>query len=414
MIPTIYYYKENYMKKGIALSLVCAAGLVAAEVELETIDVATSVDTEVVKDVSGEDIKSADLGEALFKQSASVSLVRRSGVANDIILRGQKKDNINVTIDGAKIYGACPNRMDPPISHVLTNNVDYIEINEGPFNVEDFGSLSGDVKVHTIKPSEEFAGEIDLGAGSWGYQKGAFSLSGGTDKVRVLLSGSTEKAGQYEDGDGNDFIGQMQAQGYNTSAFQSTYSDRDAYEKKTLMSKLFWDITDTQELRLSYTLNRSDDVLYPSTGMDAIYDDSDIYNMEYISKDLGKYSKELSLQAYQSEVDHPMSSEYRKDNTPTYGMTAALTTKMQGVKLKNSFDINNHKITAGIDYSKRNWDGAKYSNNGDIFISTQLDDADTKNTGFFLKDKITSGQFETELAVRYDHTKTDANSTVSN
>ena len=90
----------------------------------------------------------------MFKQSASVSLVRRSGIANDIILRGQKKDNINVTIDGAKIYGACPNRMDPPVSHVLTNNIDYIEINEGPYNVEDFGVLSADVKIHTIEPEE--------------------------------------------------------------------------------------------------------------------------------------------------------------------------------------------------------------------------------------------------------------------
>ena len=53
------------------------------------------------------------LGEALFKQSPSVSLVRRSGVANDIIVRGQKKDNINVTIDGVKVYGACPEQNGP-------------------------------------------------------------------------------------------------------------------------------------------------------------------------------------------------------------------------------------------------------------------------------------------------------------
>ncbi len=140
-----------------------------------------------------------------------MALSRRSGIANDIVVRGQKKDNINVTIDGAKVYGACPNRMDPPISHILTNNVDYIEINEGPFNVEDFGSLSADVKIHTIKPTEEFEGEVNLGMGSWGYQKGSFSLSGGiTDKVRVLLTGSTETSEQYEDGDGNDFVGQIQ------------------------------------------------------------------------------------------------------------------------------------------------------------------------------------------------------------
>ncbi len=99
------------------------------------------------------------------------------------------------------------------------------------------------------------------------------------------------------------------------TAYQDKYRDMDAYSKKTLMAKLFWDITDNQELRLGYTANRSDDVLYPSTPMDALYDDSDIYNIEYIAKDLGTYSKELNIQFYQSEVDHPMSNIYRKSAT---------------------------------------------------------------------------------------------------
>jgi len=42
--------------------------------------------------------------------------------------------------------------------------------------------------------------------------------------------------------------------------YQDKYKDMDAYEKKTLMAKLFWNITDNQELRLSYTANRSDEL----------------------------------------------------------------------------------------------------------------------------------------------------------
>jgi len=405
------------MKKGIYLSLVCSVCLNAAEVELETINVATKVDTEVIKDVRGEDIKSADLAEALFKQSPSVALSRRSGIANDIVVRGQRKDNINVTVDGTKVYGACPNRMDPPVSHILTNNVDYIEINEGPFNVEDFGVLSADVKIHTVKPSDEFEGELNLGLGSWGYKKGAFSLSGGiTDTVRVLLSGSTETSEQYEDGDGNDFAeqidnyiadnltGNMMADNMlKGTAYQDKYRDMDAYTKKTMMAKLFWDITDNQELRLSYTANRSDDVLYPSSKMDALYDDSDIYNVEYIAKDLGKYSKELNLQVYQSEVDHPMSNKYRK-SASMHEMTHALTTKTQGAKLSNSFDIDNHTITAGLDYSKRNWDG-RFIVNGTPAPMKSIADVDTENYAFFLKDKITMDKLVVDLGMRYDDTE---------
>jgi iron complex outermembrane receptor protein len=412
------------MKKILGISLAAAAVLHAAPATMEDIEVEAKVDTEVVKDVSGEEIKSADLGEALYEISPSVSLVRRSGIANDIIVRGQKKDNINVTIDGAKIFGACPNRMDPPISHVLTNNVDYIEINEGPYNVEDFGSLSADVKIHTLKPSKEFSGEAGVNFGSWGYNKQYFHVSGGEGKVRFLLSASNESGGQYEDGDGNTFAEQQDIYISENLNGDMTHDmmlmgmgylpekrEMDAFTKKTVMAKLFFDIADNQELRLGYTANRSDDVLYPNTPMDAIYDDSDIYTAEYIIRDLGKYSKKLSLNLYQSEVDHPMTNEYRKSSAGAMGvMTAALTTKMQGAKLKNEFDVDNHALTVGLDYSLRNWDGIKYSSMMPMMVTNTLDDADAKNIALFIKDKITLDKWTLDLGARYDDTKTsDAN-----
>jgi len=413
------------IKTGIYLSLACAISLQAAPVEMGTIDVEAKVDTEVIKDVHGEDIKSADLGEALFKQSPSISLVRRSGIANDVIVRGQKKDNINVSIDGTKVCGACPNRMDPPVSHVLTNNIDYIEINEGPYNVEDFGVLSADVKIHTIQPTDELEGEINLGLGSWGYKKAALSVSGAiTENVKFLISASAETSDQYKDGDGNTFADQVDnyiadnllpnpttpAQiGFNKklkgTAYQDQYRDMDAYTKKTVLAKLFWNIADNQELRLSYTGNRSDDVLYPSSKMDAIYDDSDIFNVEYIARDLGKYSKELKVQLYQSEVQHPMSTQYRKMGAVNY-MTHELSTKMQGANIKNSFDVDNHTITVGVDYSLRNWDGWYLKN--DIPLPEKfyhsIWDVDTENVAFFLKDTITMDKFVLDMGLRYDDT----------
>jgi len=399
------------MKKGIYLSLVATLAMYAAPIELGTIDVEAKVDTEVIKDVHGDDIKSADLGEALFKQSASVSMVRRSGIANDIIIRGQKKDNISVTIDGAKVCGACPNRMDPPISHVLTNNIDYIELNEGPFNVEDFGSLSADVKVHTKKPTKELSGDLSVNVGSFEYQKTAFSLSGGVDSVRFLLSGSTEMGGQYEDGDGNNFAEQQDNYikanlGTEGTGYLPNKRTMDAFEKKTLMAKMFWDITDTQALELSYTANRSDNILYPNTPMDALYDDSDIYNLAYTVKDLGAYSKKLSLNVYQSEVDHPMGTTYRKASKKDGVIVHHLDTKMQGIKLKNELDIDNHALTVGLDYSKRNWDGG-FLKNGKRLPEKKFHsiwDSETKNMALFIADEIIIDKWQIDLGLRYDFT----------
>ena len=411
------------IKTGIFLSVVCAVSLQAESVEMGTIDVEAKADTEVIKDVHGEDIKSADLGEALFKQSASVSLVRRSGIANDIIVRGQKKDNINVTIDGAKIYGACPNRMDPPVSHVLTNNIDYITIDDGPYDVENFGALSANVNVETLKPTKEVKGDVSLNFGSWAYKKASAMISGGTDTVRFLISASAERGGQYEDGDGNTFAEQvdnyivenlngdmshdMKLKG---AAYKDEYRDMDAFTKKTVLAKMYWDITDNQQLRLSYTGNRSDDVLYPSTPMDALYDDSNIYNAEYTIKDLGTYSKELEIQLYKSDVDHPMSNYYRKASNMML-MKNWLTTDTRGAKIKNKFDVDNHEITVGLDYSLRNWDGAYYGMN-DMLMGVSIPNVDTKNMAFFAKDHIVMEKLDIDLGLRYDDSSVTPEGTV--
>lgn len=151
------------MNRIISLSLVTTAVLFASETNtLETISVVETANSTIVKDVSSEEIKSADLAEALMKNVPSISIVRRSGIANDIILRGQKKDNINILLDDAKIYGACPNRMDPATSHVLSNNIQSVKVIEGPYDVENFGTLSGLVKVETKEPTKDVHGEINL------------------------------------------------------------------------------------------------------------------------------------------------------------------------------------------------------------------------------------------------------------
>jgi iron complex outermembrane receptor protein len=138
--------------------------------------------------------------------------------------------------------------------------------------------------------------------------------------------------------------------------------------------------------------------------MDALYDDSDIFNIEYTAKDLGKYSKELDVQLYQSEVDHPMSTIYRKVATDiTKEKTHWLDTKMQGAKIKNSFDVGNHTITAGLDYSLRNWNGRFYTNGTPGPMS--LDDVDTENYALFLQDTFRVGNLEWNLGLRYDDTE---------
>lgn len=402
--------KINKMVMCGILSTAAALTLHAEELALSAIEVQESIDTTVVKDVSGDEVRSADLADALFKLDPDIQIIRRSGIANDIILRGMRKDNINVLIDGGKIYGGCPNRMDPPISHVLASNVDHIIIKEGPYDVEHFGTLSGLMDVETKAPEAGFHGEGDLNIGSWGYRKIGASASGGSEKLRLFVGGSTETSGQYEDGDGKTLAEQVDAfaaenptnpkiQG---AKFKPEYHDMKAYKKDTAMIKLFADITDSQKVKASYTINRSKNVLYPNTPMDAKQDDSDLFNIEYTLSDLGEWSKALNVKFYNSWVYHPMGTYFRMSSNQAL-VENVMHSRIYGGTVKNSVDAWNGTLSYGVDGSKRRWDG-EYRKNG-VYWGESIDDAVTKNGALFADFSKKYDRFDLDAGLRYDHTK---------
>lgn len=172
------------------------------------------------------------------------------------------------------------------------------------------------------------------------------------------------------------------------------------------MGKLLWDISENHQIRFGYTNNQSDNILYPNTPMDAIYDDSEIITLGYKIKNLGAFSKILDLEFYTSSVEHPMSNVYRRSAMMSE-MTHYLETKTSGIKLKNSFELANHMITAGVDWSNRNWDGGYYKDGSPLpeAMFHSIYDVDTENRALFLKDDIKiSEQLSLEVGARYDDT----------
>ena len=405
------------MNTKIYLSMVCALSLNTYATDLGTVDVSEVVQSKIIENVNIEDVKNADLAEMLTNSTPSISIQRRSGIANDIILRGQRKDDINIIVDDGKIYGACPNRMDPPTSHIITNNIKDVQVIEGPYDIEDFGTLSGLVKVTTTKPSEKLHGNANLNIGSWGYKKGSAYISGGNDIVRALVGVSTENSNQYKDGNGNTLAEQLKIATTGTpnapKQYKASEFNKDAYKKTSFMGKVYISITDNQELQLGYTGNRSDNVLYPSTPMDAIYDDSDLFNAKYIVKNLGVYSNKLELQYYYSNVNHPMTTQYRlMSGGPASTVANVMSSMIYGGKILNDFTLNDTKITYGIDTSKRNWDGRywkQYTSATPIALNKSLPSVDTINLSLFAKAQKTYGALDISSGIRYDHTKLKAN-----
>ena len=265
------------MKKITLLSLAAIAALATEPVTIQKITVEAEAPKGEGKKVAADEMvkfsRQSDLGEMLSNTLPEVTLVRNSGVGNDIILRGLRKDNINVTIDDAKVCGACPNRMDPPAMHVSSSQIANVEVKEGPFDVTQFGSLGGKINVVTKDPSKGVHGEVSATAGSFDYRKLSTTLEAGNDSIQALVGFSRETSGQYKDGNGRtlseqtDYVGTAAGQKY-----AAKHKEMDAYDRNNYWAKIVGKIGNNQKLTLNYFGDRADDIMFPRYPMDALKD----------------------------------------------------------------------------------------------------------------------------------------------
>ncbi|MEZ4764745.1 MAG: carboxypeptidase-like regulatory domain-containing protein [Calditrichia bacterium] len=134
--------------------------------------------------------------------------IRRGGYAIDPVMRGFKYEQLNVQFDGGiKVSHACPNRMDPVTSHIRAQDLEKIEIVKGPYTVRYGQTLGGVVNLVQKRPALTQTlnahAEIESGYDSNGDSRtarGAVTIS--DQKYDLFISGGTQDAGNYENGDG--------------------------------------------------------------------------------------------------------------------------------------------------------------------------------------------------------------------
>ena len=91
--------------------------------------------------------------------------MHRGAIANDIVIRGFQKDNINAFLDGVRLHGACPNRMDPPAFHYDFAEVEDVQILKGPYDLANPGSLGGLVEATSKKPKKGLNADLSVTGG---------------------------------------------------------------------------------------------------------------------------------------------------------------------------------------------------------------------------------------------------------
>lgn len=404
------------MKNAALLSLAAIAALASEPVTIQKITIEASAPKADSKSVDADEMvkfsRQSDLGEMLSQTLPEITHVRSSAIGNDIVLRGLKKDNINITIDDAKVCGACPNRMDPPAMHVSSSQIKNVEVQEGPFDVTQFGSLGGKINVVTKDPKKGLGGEVSATLGSYDYRKIGGTVHGGNDTVQALVGYSHETSGQYKDGSGKTLAEQTDSATMAGQRYSAAHRNDNAYERQNFWSKIVANIGDNQKLTLSYFGDRADNVLYPRYSMDALKDDTDMFNAKYQLFNLASLSDELKIEAYHSKVAHEMGTDFRAGaTTPAATMVSPVEATIKGVRIENKAHIDDTKVTVGVDTSNRNWNGTS-GTRLNPYATVTIPDVNTANIGLYTKAAQDIGAAEISGGFRYDDTKINADQTL--
>jgi iron complex outermembrane receptor protein len=287
-----------------------------------------------------------DVGEALAGM-AGVWKVRRAGIANDVVVRGYQGENLNVLIDGVRLYGACPNNMDHTSFHVDFAEVERVDVAKGPFDVRNQGGLGGAVNIVTRRPSAGFHATPRLAFGSFGYVNPSATVSFGTGRAAILGGYSYRASDPYTGGNGKPFT---EGAGY-TAAIKG----RRSFEVGTAWGRFDLSPTPTDGFNVAYTWQDADLILYPYLQMDGIWDRAHRLNVGYDRRTGVGAVDAVRGQVYLTRVRHWMTDEFRLSSQGMpreYSMATMARTETAGGKAEATM----RNAIVGVEVYRREWE----------------------------------------------------------
>jgi iron complex outermembrane receptor protein len=385
----------------------------ASRIEL-SLSVATFHDTMQVNSQSPHDSIEAselrestarDLGEALSGKPG-VWKVRKGGIANDVVVRGYSEDDLTMLIDGARVAGACPNRMDPPAFHIDFAEVDRVEIGPTTARMAAQGSMGGIVNVVTKKPGSGFHADVAAVAGSWDMVNPSATVSYGSERLAVLGGVSHRSSQPYEDGSGTLFTEEAN--------YSSLVDGVDAYDVNSFWTRLYYQPAVGHELHISYARQESDDVLYPTLLMDAAYDNTDRFVAGYRWESETGLFHALRATAYLTQVDHWMEDSLRTTATGTprgWSMGTQANTRIVGGTAEGELG----PVIIGLEAYTRNWNSWTEMAGMGYMPQYSIPDVDLNVLGLSARwSHALAARTRMEIGGRIDRVSTTADATKAN
>jgi iron complex outermembrane recepter protein len=389
-----------------ASAALSADSLILDEIQVEGAAMSANEDNLTVREVRESSAK--DIGEALGKVEG-IDFIRKGAIANDVVLRGFQKDNINVLVDGVRLYGGCPNRMDPPAFHVDFAEVDRIAVIKGPFDITSPGGMGGQVDIITKSASPGFGADAGVTAGSFGSVNLFGTAYYGGENADILGGYSFKYSRTPRSGDGKritDIYPSTNMNRYIPSNINTT-----AYQINSAWTKVGVNTFPGSRMEVSYSYQDASHVLTPYLSMDAMEDTTNRVNWTYnIKKDSGTL-RALKTQFFWDNVDHTMDNSLRMLSVGTplgYSMKTDTKSEVYGAKLAGDIALGGGTLGVGADYYHRSWlaNSTMYMMMMSMWSATEqplIPDVSLQNAGVFTKyDRRLTDTLDVSAGIRGD------------
>lgn len=229
-----------------------------------------------------------------------VSLIKRGNYAQEPIIRGLNPSQINTTVDGMQIFGACTDHMDPISSYVEPNNLSSIRLQLGP-NSEQVGASIGGGFDFKLNKAKLGADKFVSGTIGTGYETNAsaFRVLGSIQLSKkrwaVRANSIYRKSQNYTDGNGREIH----------------FSQ---YEKLNFGVSSVFALNENNFIYLDYLQDDGRDIGYPALTMDVSFANAKIGSISHVYKKTGKTLYLLESKIYANYIDHAMDDSKRPDS----------------------------------------------------------------------------------------------------
>jgi len=234
-----------YVSKKLALAIsstVLSTTLFAADTYLEEVvitssriemplrQVGTSVSVLTAKDI--ELLGFNSLMETLRSQTAiGVTNSGGSGKQSTLRVRGEEGFRTLIRVDGVEISDPTGTQVTAQIQHLLSADVDRVEILRGPQGMMYGADAGGVINITTKTPDDGLGGGVSLEGGRYGTRQASANIAAGSDQGAVYVG-----------------VTDFKTDGFNTSTRDSIDGDADGYENTTVHFKARLNVTDALQL----------------------------------------------------------------------------------------------------------------------------------------------------------------------